>query len=130
MQIRRITPILYTKEVEPCVRFWATRLGFEKTVEVPDGDHLGFAIVHKDSLELMYQRLDDPKDSPVFKEDAGKGPTYLYAEVESLDATLEAMRGVEMVIPVHETFYGMREFAVKDPAGHIILFAQPVAAAK
>jgi uncharacterized glyoxalase superfamily protein PhnB len=130
VNVKKITPILYAKEVEPCVKFWVERLGFEKTVEVPDGDKLGFAILQKGDLELMYQRLGDPKDDATFKAQAGKGPTFLYVEVESLDATLNAMRGVEIVIPVHESFYGMKEFGVKDPAGHFVLFAQPSAAPK
>jgi uncharacterized glyoxalase superfamily protein PhnB len=28
-----------------------------------------------------------------------------------------------MVSPVHKTFYGATEFTVKDPAGHLITFA-------
>jgi uncharacterized glyoxalase superfamily protein PhnB len=130
MNVKRITPILYAKEVEPCVRFWVERLGFEKTVEVPDGDHIGFAILRKGELELMYQRLGDSKDDFTRMNVAGKGPTFLYVEVASLDATLEAMRGIQIAIPVHETFYGMNEFGVKDPAEHFILFAQPADAAK
>jgi uncharacterized glyoxalase superfamily protein PhnB len=130
VNVKKITPILYAKEVEPCVKFWVERLGFEKTVEVPDGDKLGFAILQKGPVELMYQRLGDPKDDATFAAQAGKGPTFLYVEVESLDATLNAMRGVAIVIPVHESFYGMKEFGVRDPAGHFVLFAQPVEAPK
>lgn len=130
MNAKKITPILYAKDVEPCVKFWVDRLGFEKTVEVPDGDKTGFAILQKGALELMYQRLGDAKDDATLKLQAGQGPTYLYVEVENLDAALAAMQGVEIVIPVNETFYGMKEFGVKDPAGHFILFAQPAAAPK
>jgi hypothetical protein len=31
-------------------------------------------------------------------------------------------------MPVRTAFYGMKEFAVQDPAGHFITFAHPVAA--
>jgi len=130
MNAKKITPILYAKDVEPCVKFWVDRLGFEKTVEVPDGDKIGFAILQKGALELMYQRLGDPKDDATLKLQAGQGPTYLYVEVDNLDATLAAMHGIEIVIPVNETFYGMKEFGIKDPAGHFILFAQPAASPK
>ncbi len=130
MNAKKITPILYARDVEPCVKFWVDRLGFEKTVEVPDGGKIGFAILQKGALELMYQRLGDPKDDATLKLQAGQGPTYLYVEVDNLDATLVAMQGIEIVIPVNETFYGMKEFGVKDPAGHFILFAQPAAPPK
>src|SRR5579872_6305482 len=53
--VKRITSILYADQVEPCVRFWDERLGFEVTAQVPDGDKLAFAIVQKGNVELMYQ---------------------------------------------------------------------------
>jgi uncharacterized glyoxalase superfamily protein PhnB len=34
------------------------------------------------------------------------------------------MKDVPMVLPVHKTFYGATEFTVKDPAGHLVTFAQ------
>ncbi len=61
---------------------------------------------------------------------AGKGPTYLYMEVDNLDAVLTAMKDVKLVMPVRTAFYGMREFSVQDPGGHFLTFAQPVAAPK
>ena len=54
MRVKRITPVLYVEEIEPCVDFWTSRFGFQKTVEVPDGGRLGFVILRKDDLEIMY----------------------------------------------------------------------------
>lgn len=61
---------------------------------------------------------------------ARKGPTYLYIEVDNLDSVLSAMKDARNVMPERTTFYGMREFAVQDPGGHFITFAQPAAAAQ
>lgn len=47
-----------------------------------------------------------------------------------LDAVLAAMKDVPKVMPERTAFYGMREFAVADPAGHFITFAQQAAAPK
>ena len=60
--------------------------------------------------------------------EARKGPTYLYIEVDNFDAVLASMKDVKFVMPVRTYFYGMKEFAVQDPGGHFITFAQPVAA--
>ena len=57
-----------------------------------------------------------------------KGPAFLYLEVEDLKAALAATAGAEMVMPVRDTFYGAREFGIKDPAGHYVIFAQQGAA--
>jgi uncharacterized glyoxalase superfamily protein PhnB len=35
-----------------------------------------------------------------------------------------ALKGVPLVMPVRTTFYGARETGVKDPAGHVVTFAQ------
>lgn len=45
-------------------------------------------------------------------QEARKGPTYLYMEVDNLDAVLAAMKDVKMVMPVRTAFYGMKEFGV------------------
>jgi uncharacterized glyoxalase superfamily protein PhnB len=59
-----------------------------------------------------------------------KGPTYLYIQVDNLDAILAALKDVPKVMPERTTFYGMREFAVQDPAGHFLTFAQAAAPPK
>ena len=130
MNVKRITPVLLVKDIEPLIPFWVDRLGFAKTIEVPDGTKLGFVTFQKGTVEVMYQTYSSvQKDAPKeVSATAGKGPTYLYTEVEDLDAMLAAMKDVKMVMPVRSAFYGMREFSVQDPGGHFITFAQAVAA--
>jgi uncharacterized glyoxalase superfamily protein PhnB len=132
MNVKKITPVLLVKEIEPLIPFRVGRLGFAKTAEVPDGNSIGFVIFQKGSAEVMYQTYASvEKDAPkAVSETAGKGPTYLYMEVDDLDAILAAMRDVKLVMPVRTAFYGMKEFSVQDPGGHFITFAQPVAAAQ
>ena len=48
----------------------------------------------------------------------------VYVEVKDLDETIAAIKGVPVVMPVRNTFYGAKEIGIKDPAGHIIIFAQ------
>ena len=125
VNIKRVTPVLYVEEIEPCVKFWVERLGFEKTVEVPDGQRLGFVILQKGNIELMYQSFASAaKDVPALAKDVSGGRTFLYVEVDNLDELIEAMKGVNVVLPVRTTFYGAKELGVKDPAGHMIVFAQ------
>ena len=127
MTISKITPILFAAEIEPCVKFWVQRLGFEKTVEVPDGSKLAFAILAKNGVELMYQTFDSvEKDVSAVSPEVRKGPSFLYAEVENLDEIIARTDGAEVIMPVRTTFYGAREIGIKDPAGHILTFAQMV----
>jgi len=128
-EVKKITPILFAEELEPSIRFWTERMGFQKTVEVPEGNKIGFAIVEKNGVELMYQSFASAaKDNAATGEAARKGPSFLYIEVADLDAALEATKGAEVVMPVRTTFYHSREFGIKDPAGHYVIFAQQGAA--
>jgi uncharacterized glyoxalase superfamily protein PhnB len=130
MNVKRITPVLLVKEIEPIIPFWVDRLGFTRSIEVPDGNKLGFIAFQKGAAEVMYQTYDSvEKDAPKqVSETARKGPSYLYMEVDNFDAVLAAMKDVKIVMPVRTAFYGMKEFSVQDPGGHFITFAQPVAA--
>ena len=127
MTVKKITPVLMVDEVEPCVQFWVERLGFSMATEVPDGDMIGFAMLQKGGVELMYQSYASMEKDLRSKEIAPeirRGPTYLYVEVDNLDQIIAAIEGAPVVVPVRDTFYGAKEIGVKDPAGHIMVFAQ------
>jgi uncharacterized glyoxalase superfamily protein PhnB len=129
MKINKITPNLYADAIEPCVRFWVDRLGFEKMMDVPDGDKLAFAILKKGEFELMYGTYASlERDLHVAKLDL-MGPSFLFVEVENLDDFVKATHGADVIMDIHTTFYGSKEISVKDPAGHVITFAQFGAAA-
>src|SRR3989449_11717290 len=106
MNVKRITPVLLVKEIEPIIPFWVDRLGFARAVEVPDGNKLGFIAFQKGTAEVMYQTYASvEKDAPKeVSETARKGPTYLYMEVDNLDAVLAAMKDVKIVMPVRTAF--------------------------
>lgn len=125
MNVKKITPVLFVNEIEPVLPFWVDRLGFQKTAEVPEGNKLGFVILQKGGVEVMYQTYASvDKDMPAIAQAVRKGPAFLYVEVDNLNAVIEAMKGAEVYLPVRTTFYGAKEIGVKDSAGHFITFAQ------
>ena len=132
MNVKKITPALFVQEVEPCVKFWVERFGFQKTAEVPDGDKIAFAMLHRGNAELMYQSYAsaDKDVGTTISEVARKGPTFLYVEVDNLAETIAAAKGAEVVMPERKTFYGSTEIGVKDPAGHWVTFAEFAATAE
>ena len=132
VSVKRITPVLLVNEIEPEIPFWVGRLGFTQTIEVPDGNKLGFIAFQKGAVEVMYQTYASvEKDAPAAMAAQGrKGPTYLYIEVDNLDDVLAALKDVKKVMPERTAFYGMREFAIQDPQGHFITFAQQVSQPK
>ena len=126
MAVKKITPVLFAEEIEPCVKFWVDRFGFQKTAEVPDGGKLAFAMLQKGNVELMYQSFAsaDKDVGTTISQQVRKGPTFLYVEVDSLDETINAVKGTEVVMPKRKTFYGSTEIGIKDPSGHYITFAE------
>ena len=122
--MKKLTPVLYVEEIEPVLPFWVDRLGFAKAVEVPEGNRLGFVILEKNGVEIMYQTrqsieadIPDLANSPM-------GGSFLFIEVESLDAIEQSLEGIPLVMPRRRTFYGADEIIVREPAGNAVTFAQ------
>lgn len=130
-EMRKLSPLLTVEAIEPCLSFWVERLGFAKTVEVPDGASLGFVILAKDGVEIMYQsRASVAKDIPPMASGTATAmPAMgLFIEVGDIDALEQSLSGIPHVIPRRKTFYGMDEVVVRDPGGYVVVFAQPAAA--
>jgi uncharacterized glyoxalase superfamily protein PhnB len=124
MPVKKLTPVLFVDKIESVLPFWTQHLGFIKTVEVPDGDKLGFVILQQGTAEVMYQSYASvEKDMPAIAADIRKGPTFLYLEVDDFQTIKAATQATEVYMPERTTFYGAREIGVKDPAGHFITFA-------
>ncbi len=123
MKLKRISPLLFVDAVEPCIPFWET-LGFKRTVEVPDSKgKVGFVILVKDGLEVMYQSRSLLKsDLPSLVE--GVWRSALYLEVEDLEALALLLQGAPVVQAKRRTAYGAQELWVKEPGGNVIAFAE------
>lgn len=134
IEMRKLSPVLIVDAIEPCLGFWVERLGFAKTVEVPEGDKLGFVILAKDGVEVMYQTVESVKhDAPTVLENGRTprpGSVGLFIEVSDVAAVEQAVSGLEQVVPRRQTFYGMDEVGVREPGGHVVMFAQPIGAAR
>jgi len=125
-KIKKLTPVIMVEAIEPCLPFWE-RVGFTKTAEVPEGDKLGFVILAKDGVEVMYQSHES-----VRKDAAGMVPRAsgigagFFIEVTDVEGVAQALQGLEIVVPRRQTFYGMDEIGVREPGGHVVMFAQAI----
>ncbi len=122
--VKRSTPVLMVEAIEPVLPFWE-RLGWTKVAEVPHGPHLGFVILVKDGAELMYQTVasvaeDVPTANPPLR------GTFLFMEVDDLDAVIAAVGDAPVVVPRRKTFYGMDEYGVREPGGNAVTFAMRI----
>jgi uncharacterized glyoxalase superfamily protein PhnB len=125
-KITQLTPVLIVPSVEPCISFWADRLGFtaENQVPGPDGK-LIFASAKKDGIEVMYQtRASVLAERPDAAAEVTGNSTVLFLSVDDIDAAERAMKGAPVVKARHTTFYGSTEFYVREPGGNVVGFAK------
>jgi len=124
--VNKSTPILHVKSVEPSVKFWIERFGFRQTIAVPEGSHLGFVALENDKVEIMYQTYSGMQTDPAnpLAQAVEQGPSFLFMEVPDIKAADEAVKGADIVQPIHETFYGAKEIVVREPGGHFVIFSQ------
>lgn len=128
--LQALAPVLIVEAVEPSLKFWTERLGFAKDNEVPGPDgKLIFASVKKDGVEIMYQtRASVVADNPAAAAELNGRSVSLFITVPTitdLDEIARRTKGVPIVKPRHDTFYGTTEFYIREPGGNVVGFAAP-----
>ena len=123
MTMKKITPVLMVDAIEPCLAFWE-RLGFENVAQVPHGDRLGFVILVKNEVELMYQSRASVAEDVASLAAAPMGGSMLFIEVTELDAVIALLGDAPVTFPRRTTFYGMHEIGVREPGGNMVTFAE------
>ena len=122
----KLTPNLLVASVERSLAFYVDTLGFERGMTVPEESPLAFASVTRGPVEIFFNDAKGAvEEYPAF---AGKpiGATgTLFIEVEGVDALHARLQpAVKIVMPIETKFDGMREFAIEDPDGYVITFAE------
>jgi uncharacterized glyoxalase superfamily protein PhnB len=128
-QFQKLTPNLLVANVERSLAFYVDVLGFERGMTVPDESPFVFASVTSGAVEIFFNDAANAvKEYPAL---AGKplGATgTMYIEVEGVNALHDRLAPrVPITMPIATQFYGMREFAIADPDGYVITFAERVA---
>ncbi len=117
-----LTPVMLVDAIEPCLDFWK-RLGFAVTVEVPEGEALGFVVLNNGPVEVMYQsRASVAKDVPVMAHFPSS--SLLYIHVTNIDEVIAALGAAPVLVPKRTTFYGATEYGVREPGGNAVSFSE------
>ena len=126
----KITPNLIVSSVEKSLAFYTGALGFSRGMTVPEQSPFVFASVTSGPVEIfLNDRSTVTKESPQMAGLAFGGGNTMFVEVEEIDALYDRVKpATNVVMPIATQWYGMREFAITDPDGYVITFAQRVAA--
>lgn len=128
VELESLSPNLVVADVNRSVEFYTEKLGFTKIASVPDSGKLNWAMVMRGPVTVMFQTLASIQDDvPELKLSAGAAAATFYIKVKGLGGWHESLKGkVPIALPMRKTFYGANEFAIKDPDGNVLMFAEDV----
>ncbi|MGZ4840129.1 MAG: VOC family protein [Candidatus Angelobacter sp.] len=123
MSSLKMTPLLYTDDVEQSLPFWTEGLGFEKVMEVEEGGKILFALLKKGEQELMLNsRALIQRENPAVAQFT-KPHAPVYVDVENLSFVRELAKTHPVVVTEHKTAYGTSEMILREPGGNLVWFA-------
>ncbi|HLG02262.1 MAG TPA: VOC family protein [Bacteroidia bacterium] len=130
MKFKALTPTLMVKNVQRSIDFYSLNFDFEVVATVPGkNEELVFALMKRDEVSLMFQTMESFAEVHTGYVKTPVGATVLfYIDVENLEEVYERVKKnkVEIFIDLNNTFYGTREFSIKDCDGYLISFAEDV----
>ena len=117
---------LGVEDVDKTIEFYREKLGFQIVMTVPEEGASLWGMVKRDDVTIMFQRLgsmkEEYKDIIVDKLDSA---ITFYIDVEDIQNLYdEIIINVPVYVDIHDTFYGAREFAIKDINGYRLVFAE------
>jgi lactoylglutathione lyase len=123
-----VTPNLLVRDIDRSTAFYRDVLGFSVKQTVPAAAPFVFVWLERDGVPVF---LNDPKavedDFPGATARPAGGTATLFFVLTGVDALHDVVEPqVKVVMPLKTQFYGMREFAIEDPDGHILTFAERV----
>lgn len=117
MKILDVTPMFTVNAMEPAIAFYRDFLGFE-CLSFTDG----WATMGSNGVEVM---LALPNAHLPFEKPAMTGS--LYFNTDDVDAFWECLKDkCEIVYPIEDFEYGMREFAIRDNSGYVLQFGRQI----
>ena len=124
-----VTPNLLVRDVAKSTAFYRDVLGFTMGETVPDKEPFVFVWMKQGDVSVF---LNDIKaaahDYPPAATMPPGGTAAIFFIITDVDGYhAEVAPKANVIMPIKTQFYGMREFAVTDPDGHIITFAERIA---
>ncbi len=115
MKLTELTPMLEVKNLSTSLQWYQEVLGFFLQDHLPE---LGWASLVKDDVRLMLVTRVTQEKHP---EHVYTGSFYFYTD--DVDGWWDFIQGkVTVEYPVETFAYGMREFAIRDCNGYLLLF--------
>jgi uncharacterized glyoxalase superfamily protein PhnB len=130
MKFESLTPNLVVADIDRSLAFYRDVLGFALLRTVPDDPPLAFAWMTRDGVNIFLNSLEAVRaESPALVERPLGGTLTLYLVLDGIEALYaRAQAAASLMMPLKTQPYGMREFAIADPDGYVLTFAERVGA--
>ncbi len=139
MKLSKFTPNFEVANIKETINFYEQVFGFSVIHAVPkntedihltiqDDTEYVYASIQKDGIEIMLQESENFKESIIYAKDLKIGASIaFYAEVEGIDTFYTQLKQqVKEITELTTSWYGMKEFFIKDINGYILCFAENI----
>lgn len=125
-KLESLSPNLISDNVNASVDFYTKHLGFSLAASAPETGAFGWAMIQRDGVTLMFQSLKSlQEDMPSLNLDTKGSIGTFFIKMKGIEELYESVKGkVEIALEWRVTFYGMKEFGIKDPDGYFMVFAE------
>jgi uncharacterized glyoxalase superfamily protein PhnB len=118
--LQQVVPMIHVPDVRAAMKWYAS-IGFRIELYNEEDGEINWAKVTFGGAELMFNKDGEPSD-------AFRREVDLYVLVDNIDETrLRLGAQADIIEDLHDTFYGMREFIIRDLNRFWITFGQPIA---
>ena len=116
---RRVVPMIHVPSVEKTLE-WYRSIGFDVLETGDDGGEIVWAMLRFGESGFMLSAGGQPSA-------AHRREVDLYVYTDDVDGDHQRLHDrVDVVEGLHDTFYGMREFIIRDLNRFWITFGQPI----
>jgi uncharacterized glyoxalase superfamily protein PhnB len=122
-EFHSVTPVFAVADISATIRWYEEQLGFIGD-PFPDHEPYVFAIVYRDKIEIMLQRLAGYEKPDLYNSRPG-GVWDAYFRIEGVKDLFESVRDEATIVqPLRKQPYGQWEFEVRDPNGYVLVFSE------
>jgi len=124
-ELHSVAPVFAVADISATIRWYEEQLGFISD-PFPAHEPYVFAVVYRDRVEIMLQRVEGYVKPDLYYSRAG-GVWDAYFRIEGVKDLFESVREkVTVIEPLHKQPYGNWEFEVRDPNGYVLVFSEEV----
>jgi uncharacterized glyoxalase superfamily protein PhnB len=126
-QFARVTPNVLVADMARSIAFYRDVLGFALDMKVPDEAPYIFVSMKRGDVEVFLNDATSAvRDFPLLAGRPLGGTNTMYVKLNGgIDAYFEQVKDrATIVLPLTRQPYGMIEFALTDPDGYVVFFAQ------